>query len=430
MMPGSIIYPLWEPLWAGATTLASPALRLLLRYRATRGKEIAARLGERRGIDPTPRPAGEVVWMHAASVGETMSILPVLTALGALAPDLTVVLTTGTVTSANLLRQRLPDLGLTTRVLHRFAPLDVPAWVDRFLDHWRPAAAVFVESELWPNILAACRARSVPAMLINARMSARSHANWSRLPAAAQAVLGRFASIRARGEEDAARLRALGAGRVDVAGDLKLAAPALPVDKMVLRDMTERLAGRPVFLAASTHPGEEVLIRDVHDALRLHHPGLLTIVAPRHPERGAELAGLLDAPRRVLGQPPPAEGLWIADTLGEMGLWYRLAQVVFMGCSLVAPGGGHNMLEPARLGCAIATGRLTENFTSHVALLCDAHALEVTADVVDLIRFVDAMLTDPEARLLMGERARSAVTVSGTLADDTARALLALMAHV
>ena len=424
--PGSGTLKL-EALWATAATLAAPALRLFLRHRVTRGKELPDRLGERRGIDPTPRPPGHLIWLHAASVGETISLLPVLSALAARAPEVTVLLTTGTVTSARLLARRLPELGLDRHVLHRFVPLDVPAWAARFLDHWRPDAAGFVESELWPNILAACRARAIPTMLINARLSARSAAAWARVPAVARSVLGGFALIHARGEEDAARLLALGAGSVTVLGDLKRAAPVLPADPDALREFTARLAGRPVWLAASTHPGEETLIRAVHDALRPAFPGLLTIIAPRHPERGPALATLLDAPRRGLGQMPPDEGIWIADTLGEMGLWYRLCGSAFVGRSLIPPGGGQNPLEPARLGVAIACGPHTGNFTEPVALLRDARGLEVVPDVAALTRFMDTMLRDPEARRRMGERARAAVTVPETLADDTARALLGLM---
>jgi 3-deoxy-D-manno-octulosonic-acid transferase len=416
-------------IWAGATTLASPGLRLLLRYRATLGKEIEARLPERRGIEHQPRPPGRLVWLHAASVGETISILPVLTAMARRAPDASILLTTGTVTSARLLVQRLPALALADRVIHRFVPLDVPAWVARFLDHWRPDVACFVESELWPNILGACRARAIPTMLINARMSARSHASWSRVPWVSRVVLGGFARIHARGQEDAARLRDLGAGQVDVMGDLKLAAAALPADPAALREMTERLAGKPVFLAASTHPGEEPLIRIVHDALRVDHPGLLTIIAPRHPERGPEIGEALQAPCRASGQPPPDEGLWIADTLGELGLWYRLSHVSFVGRSLIPPGGGQNPLEPARLGGAIATGPHTANFTDHVSLLRAADALEVTEDAAALIRFASSMLADPEARRRMGDRAKAAVKAPETLADDTARVVLELIAH-
>jgi 3-deoxy-D-manno-octulosonic-acid transferase len=416
-----------QPLWAGAATIASPALRLLLRYRVTRGKEIGARLPERRGIDRTPRPSGRLVWLHAASVGEMTSVLPVLAALAERDADVSMLLTTGTVTSALVLAQRLPAMGLSGRVMHRFVPLDVPAWVGRFLDHWRPDAACFVESELWPNILAACRVRSIPAMLINARMSARSHAKWSRFPWAAHAVLSGFARIHARGEEDASRLRALGADRIEVMGDLKLAAPDLPVDPVALREMEGRLAGRPVFLAASTHPGEEPLIQQVHDVLCTRHPRLLTIIAPRHPERGAELADALGAPSRQHGDAPPDAGVWIADTLGELGLWYRLSQVAFIGRSLIPPGGGQNPLEPARLGCAIATGPYVENFTDHVALLRGAGALEMTEDVPALTRFVDAMLSDVDARRRMGERAKAAVKAPESLPDNTARALLELM---
>jgi len=382
---------------------------------------------ERRGIDPTPRPPGRLLWMHAASVGETMSVLPVLAELAALASDMTILLTTGTVTSANLLEQRLPVMGLSAHVLHRFAPLDVPAWVGRFLEHWRPDAACFVESELWPNTLSALRSRSIPAMLINARMSARSHAAWVRFPWAARSVLDGFAHIHARGDEDAARLRALGAKQVEAVGDLKLAAPELPADPAILRQLAEGLAGRPVFTAASTHPGEESLIKIVHETLLPHHPSLLTIIAPRHPERGAELADSLGAPRRQLGEPPPTEGIWIADTLGELGVWYRLSHVAFVGRSLVPPGGGQNPLEPARLGCAIAVGPHTVNFIDHVELLRAAHALEVTNDVPALTQFTAAMLADPDARRKMGERAREAVKAPETLLQEAAQVLLEML---
>ena len=348
--------PNWNSLWRGATTLASPALKVILRYRASRGREIAYRLGERQGIELMPRPPGPLIWLHAASVGETISVLPVLVALAALAPDATMLLTTGTTTSADLLNQRLPGLELTTRVLHRFAPLDVPAWVARFLDHWRPNAACFVEAELWPNILIACNVREIPAILINARMSARSHSAWYRIPRVAHSILNKFACIYARSEEDAARLRELGGERIEVAGDLKLGAPILPADPAIWQDLSRRLAGRPVFLAASTHPGEEFLVSGIHNALRSRYPGLLTIIAPRHPSRGAELAMALNAPRRQCGHPPPPEGIWVADTLGELGLWYRLCQIAFIGRSLVPPGGGQNPIEPARLGCDTATG--------------------------------------------------------------------------
>jgi 3-deoxy-D-manno-octulosonic-acid transferase len=401
----------------------------MLWRRLRRGKEIAGRLAERRGIDATPRPGGKLLWLHAASVGETMSLLPVLTALGVHAPDLTVLLTTGTVTSAQLLARRL-EAGLEDRVLHRFVPLDVPGWAARFLDHWQPDAAGFVESELWPNLLFACRRRGIPVMLVNARMSERSYAGWRRVPGLARAVLGCFVHIQARAPADAARLEALGAASVSAPGDLKFAAPALPADAAELERLRAALTGRPVWLAASTHPGEEAAVLAVHRALAPTHPGLLTILVPRHPERGAEIAGAagkIALHRRSAGDEPPEQGVWLADTLGELGLWYRLAGAAFVGRSLVLPGGGQNPLEPARLGCAIAMGPHVGNFLDAVQALEAAGALTRVADAAALTTWVAAMLDDPVRRAAAGAAGIAAAARWADLPDRTAQALLALL---
>ena len=410
--------------WAATATALAPALPWHLRARARRGKEVAARLGERQGIDPTTRPAGRVVWMHAASVGETMSILPLLPILSRHA---TVLLTTGTVTSAELLEQRLPAMGLTGRVLHRFAPLDVPAWVDRFLDHWQPDVAVFVESELWPNQLLAARARAIPLILLNARLSEGSFRFWRRVPGFARHVLGTFATIWARGEEDATRFRALGVHHVAVEGDLKFAAPPLPCDKDEYNRLHTALAGRPVWVAASTHPGEEAAIAALHTPLAARHPELLTIIVPRHPDRGSALATELGLPRRSMDPTPPAEGAWIADTLGEMGLWYRLAPVVFVGRSLFPPGGGQNPLEPARLGCAIAVGPHTGNFIEHGTLLRDSDAMRAVPTPEALAAFVSEMLDHPDRAQAMGQRAAAIAERHVDLPDRAAATILSLI---
>ncbi len=419
-------------LYGGLATLAAPALRLMVRVRLARGKEEPGRLAERRGIDPTPRPPGRLLWLHAASVGETASVLPLLPLLLDADPALLVLLTTGTVTSARLLAQRL-DPAWSARVIHRFVPLDVPAWVGRFLDHWRPDAAAFVESELWPNLLAASRGRGIPMMLVNARMSARSFARWQRVPGIAQALLGGFSRIHAQDEAAAGRLRALGGSGVTVPGDLKQAAPPLPVDCAELVRLRALLDGRPVWLAASTHPGEETLIFRAHSVLAAAHPGLLTIIAPRHPERGPAIAAEaapLPVTRRAAGALPPAgAGVWVADTLGEMGLWYRLAPVVFVGRSLVPPGGGQNPLEPARLGCAVAAGPHTGNFAGHVARLREAGALVTADDEAALAGFVTAMLTDPAARSGMAERATAVARDESDVIARTGAALLDLTRH-
>lgn len=393
----------------------------MLRARQARGKELRGRLAERRGIDPSPRPPGRLIWLHAASVGETMAILPVLGELAKAAP--TILLTTGTVTSARLLAQRL-DPALASRVLHRFAPLDVPAWARRFLEHWKPDVAAFVESELWPNLLAACRARRIPTMLINARLSDRSLRRWRQVPGLARHVLGSFARVQPRSATDADRLRTLGCGQVGEPADLKLAAPPLPADEAELWQLEQALAGRPVWLAASTHPGEEAIVLEAHRVLASRHPGLLTVIAPRHPDRGLSIPA---AAYRSRGDGPPAEGVWVADTLGEMGLWYRLIGITLIGRSLLPPGGGQNPLEPARLGCAIAVGPHTGNFTDNVAMLLGAGALTVVRDAAELADWVDRLLCDPALRRSMGSAAAEAVQRHSDLPRRTADALLELL---
>ena len=406
--------PLTGRVWHGLATLAAPLLRRSLLRRAARGKELTDRLPEREGVDPTPRPPGTLVWIHAASVGESVSMLPVLPFLA----DVTVLFTTGTVTSAALLA---PVLG--PAVLHRFVPLDVPAWVARFLDHWRPDAAVFVESELWPNALNACRARAIPTMLVNARMSERSARGWGWVPGLSRHILGSFTAIRARSDGDASRLRRLGATNVTVAGDLKLAAPALGAVFAEVARLRSVIGERPVWLAASTHPGEEAIAEQIHHALATELPGLLTIIAPRHAGRGGALCPA--APHRALGQ-DPAGGLWIADTMGEMGLLYRLAPVVFVGRSLVGTG-GQNPWEPARLGCATAVGPHTANFDEAVSALSAVGALTVVADAAALQGWVRVMLTDPARRAAASIAGQRAATGVPGLPEETGRAILSLI---
>ena len=415
------------PLYAAAATLGAPALRLMLAHRRRRGREIGVRLAERWGADPAPRPPGRLVWLHAASVGETMSVLPVLQALAA--RDAQVLVTTGTVTSAGLLEQRLPALGLDGQVRHRFVPLDVPSWTGRFLDHWRPDVAGFVESEVWPNLIAACRRRGIPMSLVNARLSPRSHARWRLAPGLARELFGAFNHVQAQSEADAERLRALGARGVTMPGNLKFAAPDLPADPDELARLNAVLGGRPTWLAASTHPGEEAIAAAVHASLAGRHPGLLTLIVPRHPERGAAIARELAAAaptRRALGQGPPAgSGVWIGDTMGELGLFCRLAGPVFVGKSLAGQG-GQNPLEAARLGRPVAVGPHTQNFRDPVAALRAAGALSEVADAAALAAWVDALLRDPARAEAMGQAGIAAASRAAALPGEVAAALLEL----
>ncbi len=417
--------------WHWLATASAPLLPAYLRRRVRRGKEIAERLPERFGA-AAARPDGPLLWLHAASVGETLSILPLLEALGGIAPGLSFLVTTGTVTSATLLAQRLPP-SLAARVTHRFVPLDVPHWVARFLDGWRPDAAVFVESELWPNLIAAASARDIPLALLNGRMSEPSARWWSRAPGLARRVLRAFRLVLAQTEADAARFRALGASAL-CWGNLKYAAPPLPVDAAELDRMRGLLAGRPVWLAASTHPGEEALAIAAHRRLAERHPGLLTVIVPRHPERGTEIAALagdLPVARRSAEQDPDGgTALLVADTLGELGLFYRLARMAFVGGSLV-PHGGQNPLEPARLHCPVLAGPHIRNFVEVYDRLDQVSGVAWidpgTDPAAALAEVVNAMLTVPDRGRAQAEAAAGVAAEEAGLPERIAAALVPLL---
>lgn len=429
-------------LWRAGGALAAPLLPLWLRRRARRGKEFPARLAERRGIAAMPRPAGTLLWLHAASVGESLSALPLLEALRQARPDVSVLMTTGTVTSARLLAQRLGGHGARPEVsgempaspwlIHQVAPLDVAAWCDRFLGHWRPDAAVFVESEIWPAMLGALRARGVPAALVNARLSARSAAHWSWAPGLAAEALSAFAVILAQSRADASRLSALAGRTVASPGNLKLAAPPLPADAAEQARLAGLIGDRPVWVAASTHPGEEDQVLAAHRAALDAIPSLLLILAPRHPERGEAVAALataagLGAPRRSRGE-DPAGPVWIADSLGELGLWYRLARGAYLGGSLV-PHGGQNPLEPARLGLPVAFGPHTANFAEVVEDLLAAGAATRVADPSGLAAWIQRLVADPSWAAQSGDAARAAAGRGTEALDLTLAALLPLLAE-
>jgi 3-deoxy-D-manno-octulosonic-acid transferase len=423
--------------WRLGAAAIAPALPIYLRRRAARGKEVPERLPERFGLAAGPRPPGRLFWLHAASVGETLSVLPVVEAMAQRAPDLSVLMTTGTVSSARLLHQRLPP-ALIMRVHHRFAPLDVPSWVDRFLSGWRPDAGAFIESELWPNLIAAARRHDVPLALVNARLSVRTARRWRLAAGLARRMLGSFRIVLAQSAADAERLRALGAEAPLWLGNLKAAAAPLPADPAALDALRRAVQGRPVFLAASTHPGEENLILAAHRLAAPRLAGLLTIIAPRHPERGAAIAeaaaaaGLPVALRTAAGPPPPDAAVYIADTLGELGLLYRLAGAALIGGSLV-PHGGQNPWEPARLGCPILLGPYMENFAEPVArLLVAGGARRVSAaggqsDAAALAAAAVNMLSDPAAAAAMAAAAAGVAVPEAALPDRIASALLHLL---
>ncbi len=381
-------------LYTAAGTAAAPFLRRMLNKRIATGKEIAARLPERFGIPSMARPPGRLIWIHAASVGETMSAFSVIDALAGQAH---VLLTTGTVTSATLAAERLP-----AHAIHQFVPLDVAAWVEPFLTHWRPDCAVFVESEIWPTMLRLTDSHGIPRLLINASMSAGSAANWKKISRFADTLIFGFRWVHVQSATDAANFRSLGAAGILEWGNLKYAAPPLPFDETGLAALRGQIPG-PVWLAASTHAGEEGLVLQAHEILRQSFPTLVTIIAPRHPARGAGFA----LPRRSLGQAPVAGQPYIADTLGELGLFYRLVPFAFIGGSLV-PIGGHNIAEAARLGIPIITGPHTGEIAEQIAKLREASSLAEVTDAASLAAAVSAWLANPESAAQAGARGKSA----------------------
>jgi 3-deoxy-D-manno-octulosonic-acid transferase len=385
-------------LYRAATQPLGPPVHVYLKRRLKRGKEDPVRFRERQGAPGKVRPPGPLAWIHAASVGEATAMLALIERLLQERPALQILVTTATVTSARLLETRLPS-----RAWHQFAPVDLPHWVGRFLDHWRPDLALWVESELWPNLIRETHARGVPMVLLNGRLSASSFTRWRWLPGLIRPVLGAFALCLAQDHEQADRLRRLGARSVAVAGDLKAAAEALPVDALQLEGLRRQIGGRPLWLAASTHSGEEEIIGEVHRELSMISPDLLTIIVPRHPARADTIARMLSesglrAARRRHGEPITGRtDIYLADTMGELGLFYAVAGIAFVGGSLVAKG-GHNPFEAARLDCAILHGPHVSNCAGMAAVLDAAGASETVSNAGELALAVSALLADPHLR--------------------------------
>lgn len=411
-----------------ATLLATPLAERALDWRAAHGKEDSARLDERMGRASRPRPAGRLVWLHGASLGEGLSLLPLVERF--IQQGVETLVTTGTVSSAQTLRARLP-----AGAVHQYAPLDSPQFVASFLDHWRPDVAVFAESELWPNMIAGLRTRRTPLVLANARISETSAARWGKWPRTARRIFGAIDLCLAQDADNAARFQALGAPNVRVAGNLKYDAPAPPVDAARLAAVAADIGQRPVWAAVSTHPDEETAILDAHSILTQRLPNLLTLIAPRHSERGAPIVerararGLNVARQSQDGAPTQDVQIYVADTLGEVGVVFRSTSVVFMGKSLAAPGGGQNPIEPAQCGCAVLHGPHVGNFVEVYATLdADKGAVQID-DAAALARVVQFLLTDPAMLRRMGRAAATSVEKLGGAARETIAAVTPLLAQ-
>ncbi len=418
--------------------LAGPILRLGLMRRARKGREDKARLREKLGHASLKRPPAPLIWIHAASVGETISVLPLIGDILESRPAQSVLLTTGTVTAAaTIAKFQTAHPDMRARLRHQYAPLDRRNWIGRFLDHWKPDAAFWVESEIWPNMVLACEARRIPLIMLNGRLSPRSFHRWRRMKRTAQRLLGRFSLLMAQDNMTAERLRALGLDDIFTPGNLKLDAPPLPHDGAMLADLQAQLNGRPVWLAASTHPGEEKQIADAHGIIANAYPNALTLIAPRHPNRGNALAAELrkagvNLAQRSANEPlTPETQIYLLDTLGELGLFYRLVDITLMGGTLI-PHGGQNPIEAARLDCAILHGPHIENFQEMFDTLTARQATGAISDSATLATQVRALLDNPAqaqqmanaaiayAEAMSGTRARVMELIAPYLADPAA----------
>ncbi len=373
--------------------LATPFLKIHLRRRLARGKEDPARLYERFGGASLPRPKGKLLWIHAASVGESVSVLKLISELTQQYPQIRILLTTGTVTSAKLMAQRLPK-----SVIHQYIPLDVPNWMARFLDHWQPDHTIILESELWPNMLSAIKERGFSCWLVNARLSPKSYRRWSFFKGVFTTLVSVFDRIFTPTLETLERLKDLGACQAELSVNLKYTTDPLPFDVTELADLKQSI-NRPILAIVSTHAGEEAFVLDSVNVLKKNNPTLLVILAPRHPDRAETILRILSdrrltVARRSLREVPSKKtDVWLIDTIGDLGLVYSLSPVCVLGGSFEAIG-GHNPIEPYNLGCIVVQGKNTFNFTDTNQIL--ASALTEVSSQAELTQVLLSLYGDPE----------------------------------
>jgi 3-deoxy-D-manno-octulosonic-acid transferase len=405
--------------WAGA--MAYPFIGTYVSWRASKGKEDRSRRRERYGLSARMRPHGPLVWMHAASVGETNAVVPLIERI--LASDVNVILTTGTVTSA-----KVADARLGARVIHQYVPLDLKPAVSNFLDHWQPDLAIIAESEIWPVTILELGARRVPQVLVNGRLSDRSYASWKKRAFLAEALFENLAHVVAQSELDGERFASLGARPVTVSGNLKVDTTPPSVDDGALAQVRRQIGARRTWAAVSTHDGEEAVAGEVHTLLKPRHPGLLTIIVPRHPERAAAIVemlrqkGLKVAQRSRKEPITPDVDVFLGDTIGEMGLYLRLTEIAFVGRSLTGQG-GQNPIEPAMLNTAVLSGLNVQNFRDAYQRLIDRGGAKLVRDGNMLAGAVNFLLKNPGARRDMIAAGAAAVEDMRGALDRTFRAL-------
>ena len=376
-----------------------------IRKRKKNGKEHLGRFNERLGIYTYPRPEGKLIWMHGASVGEAISMLPLIDKLLQEDEKLSILVTTGTLTSAQIMEKRLPK-----RAFHQFIPFDTPKFAKKLLEHFHPSVALWFESEFWPSLLSETHKRNIPLILVNGRISDKSFAIWKKFRFAAQEILDCFTLCLGQSEQDKNRLKFLGAKKAECFGNIKYAGMPLPVDEAKLQKVKENIGDRPLFLISSTHHNEEEQLAAHFDFLLKILPQLLILIVPRHPHRGSEVAEMLrrkgykTALRSKNEEIEPDTVVYVADTIGEMGLWYKLSPITFVGGSLISHG-GQNFMEPARDKNAVIVGPHMQNFTEMLSRAQAAHAVWQVHSAEDVIEEVINLFNEPK---LLAERQENA----------------------
>lgn len=371
-------------------------IKRYINKRIENGKEDPKRFSERLGKTDKVRPEGKLIWMHGASVGESLSMLPLIHRLLEIYPNLNIMVTSGTITSAELMNKRLPE-----RAFHQYMPIDNPAFVKRFLKHWQPDLALWFESEFWPAMLYNIKKRNIPLILVNGRISNKTFKRWQQFDYIIKEILGCFTFCLGQSEEDAYRLRVLGAKDSICLGNIKYAGINPPVDDAKLSEIKKQIGGRPVWIVSSTHNDEESRIGKTLNSLKSQFPGLLTLIAPRHPQRGPEIQtalnslGLKTALRSANEKIKPDTDVYVADTMGEVGMWYSLGNIIFIGGSLI-PHGGQNFIEPSRFRDAVIVGPHMHNFTDAMNRAKKADAIIQVQDAVELSETVATLLKNKE----------------------------------
>lgn len=396
-------------IWSLIIQISAPFLILI---RLKKGLESPVRYKERYGVTDIRRPQGDLIWFHGASVGESLSILPLIQKITEHSPATNFLLTTTTTAAQKVLNSRI-----NKNTIHQFVPFDAIQWVNKFLDHWQPKAVFFIESEIWPNILWQTNLRNIPITLLNARLSETSLINWLRVKKISKKMWGCFSGIYTQSDLFTERFHKLGAINVKTVGNIKLLSEKLPFDEIEFAYWEAQIKGRLCWVAASTHEGEEEIIFKVHQALKKDLPNLLTIVVPRHVDRCEKIISKAKDVKisRFTEKNLRDEDILLVDAMSKLGIFYRLTAIAFVGGSLV-PVGGHNPLEPVMLGAFPLWGPYFFNVNDMMYLFDSMQCQQKSIDL--LIDTLRDFLKNPEKIKNLNDELQQRVASSQQLIDQ------------